>query len=152
MACSCAASIPHARRPGCRNAARRTVRGASRITGRERHPIGEPQPLDLEVALGDRELGRQRDPLLAGVVQRIAQQIREPGDHRHRVALPRGPHERADRVQGVEQEVRLDLQLERVEPGLGQRQLEPCRDALPLAIFFVVLRRVVRGEHAAVEA
>jgi hypothetical protein len=48
--------------------------------------------------------------------------------------------------------MRLDLQLERVQARLGQRRLEPRRRALAVAIFLVVLHRVVRRDDAAVHA
>src|SRR5438128_1425927 len=45
-----------------------------------------------------------------------------------------GADQCADRVQRVEQEVRPELQLERVQPRLGERRLELRRAQLVLAV------------------
>ena len=70
------------------------------------------------------ELLCQPHPLVAGVVERIAKQLAKAGDHRHRLVVAVGAHERRDGVHRIEQKVRLDLQLQGVQARVGQRRLE----------------------------
>ena len=91
-------------------------------------PVGKAGLLDLEVLGEEVELGVQRDLLLADVLERHPQQIAEL----HQRAVGRfdvAVHQRRDRVQRVEQEVRLELLPERRhlrfdQPGFELRGAE----------------------------
>ena len=57
------------------------------------HAVGKAHVLDLQVALEHFDLLKQRHPLTPGVVERIAQQLRQSGDHGHRLLLAIGAHQ-----------------------------------------------------------
>ena len=85
--------------------------------------IGEARLLDLEVLCEEVELGLERDFLLAELLERQAQQVAQP--HQRPVGgLDVAVHQRRDRVQRVEQEVRVQLLLQRLELRLDQPGLE----------------------------
>ena len=65
----------------------------------------------------------ERDLLLADVLERQAQQVAQP--HQRAVGgLDVAVHQRRDRVQRVEEEVRVELLLQRLELGLDEPRLE----------------------------
>jgi hypothetical protein len=72
---------------------------------------GSPAPAGAAPPAAD---GGQREP----------EQVAQSGDHPHRGVALALPDEHGDRVQGVEEEVRMELDPERVELGLGQLGLE----------------------------
>jgi hypothetical protein len=85
----------------------------------DREPILEAHLHDVDVEIEQRELASQRHLGLAAPLEAVAQQIAEPRDHAThaaRVALD----ERRDGVQGVEQEVRVELTTQGVEPRFGE--------------------------------
>jgi hypothetical protein len=91
-----------------------------------REAFAEPHLLDLEIASCEVEFVAERKRGVLGGRQGGAQQLREP--HRH--ALGGGgilAHQRHDRIEGVEQEVRMQLRAERGELGLRQVAGEPGR-------------------------
>ena len=79
-------------------------------------PILEANLFDLEVLLQELQFLFQRDAGGAGAIEGEAEQIAEPADHAIRRFGIR-VHERRDRVERVEQEVRVELRFERLEPG-----------------------------------
>ena len=83
----------------------------------DRQAILEARLLDLEVLLQELQLLLQRDARRARAVERQAEQIAQAADHAIG-AVGIGVHERRDRVQRVEEKVRLQLGLERAQPGL----------------------------------
>ena len=96
----------------------------------------EARLLDREVALQELQLLAQRDVRPPRVLQRDPQEVRELQDHalgRVRLRL----QERRDRVQRVEQEVRLELHLQRAELGLRELGLEPGRGELAVPVLRV---------------
>ena len=96
-------------------------------------PRAEPGPLDLDVALEQLDLPRQRHEIHAAGVERFAQQMTEPRDHaigRRRVLV----HELRHRIQRVEQEVRVELHLEQLQPCLRQTCLGARRAQLPFRL------------------
>ena len=89
--------------------------GASRVDARvdaPAKPIAESNLLDREVARDEGQLVLEADRLVR-VVEDVAQEVGEPGQHRRRLVSRTTSDERHCRVQGVEQEVRADLCLER---------------------------------------
>ena len=89
----------------------------------DRQAILEARLLDLEVLLQELQLLLQRDAGRAGAIERQAQQIAQAADHAIGGVGIR-VHERRDRVQRVEQEMRLQLGLERAQPRLDQTRFE----------------------------
>src|SRR4029434_2090605 len=78
-------------------------------------PIAESHALQVDVAFYERRLLCQRCRVLASAVCGRAQQLAEPEEHRQgAVAGPRTNQGR-DRIECVEQKVRLDLEAPRVE-------------------------------------
>ena len=72
----------------------------------EPQPVAEPQLLDAEVEVERVELLAQRDLLHRILVERIAQELRQPRDREVRGAILAVEDERRDRIQRVEQEMR----------------------------------------------
>jgi len=99
----------------------------------DRQPVLQARLLDLEVGLEKGELLAQRHLLRLLVIERGAQEVAEPGDHSPS-RLRFGRNERRDRVQCVEEEVRLQLHLERLQPRLGEALRQLLRGLLALAI------------------
>ena len=88
-----------------------------------RQAILESGLLDLQILLQELELLLQRDARRAAAVERQSQQIAQAADHpvgRVRV----GVDQRRDRVQRVEQEMRVQFRLERLQPRLRQLRFE----------------------------
>ena len=94
-----------------------SVSGAICLTTRSFSP--KRTHLDIQVVVREGELLRERDEGLA-VLEQDAQDVGEFDDHLPRELRP-GADERGDGVQGVEEKVRVDLPLERVEPRLQQQ-------------------------------
>ncbi len=115
---------------------------------RHAQPVAEAQAHDLHVALQEVELRLQRHFLRADVLEGHAQQVAQRGDHRIRAAHVL-VHQRRDGVQGVEEEVRLELHAQHVELRLREPRLElGCAER---AVFrdAVVDDRVVHGDERA---
>ena len=100
---------------------------ASRVSGSTsidtREPVAEAQAHDLDVALQEVELRLERHFLRADVLQRHAEQIAQRRDHRVGAAHVL-VHQRRDRVQRVEQEVRLQLHAQHLQLRLREPRLE----------------------------
>ncbi len=101
-------------------------------------PIAEVHLLDVEIRAQILELLGQLDFLHADLAQRDAEQIAEPLDHRVRL-LRIAMDERRDRVQRVEQEMRMQLLLQRLQLRFHQPRLEPRRPHLARAGLSVVI-------------
>ena len=132
----------------------RIIRGtsASSVVGIDVHAdsqtILEARLFDLEILLQELELFLQRDLGLAAAVERDAQQIAQPADHPIgglRIAV----HQRRDRVQRVEQKVRMELRLERLQLRLDQPRLELRRLQLALLRLVVIRDRVADADDGA---
>ena len=97
--------------------------GAVAQVDRVAQPIAEAHPFDVEIGADDAQLLVERDERRRRAVERRAQQRGELPGHplgAGRIVV----HERGDRVQRVEQEVRLHARLDRGELRLGG---EPAR-------------------------
>ena len=86
--------------------------------------IGEAVLLQIHVASGEIDLGSQRDDVLAGAIERGAHQLAEPEQHVQRLLAAAAADQRGDRIERVEQEVRLNLQPERLELRPGELRLQ----------------------------
>ena len=87
-----------------------------------RQAVAEARALDVEVAVEELKLLPERHLLRGRRVERQAQEVAEPRDHlvgRVRV----GVDERGDGVQGVEEEVRVELHLQSLQLRLRGAQL-----------------------------
>src|SRR5947199_3061482 len=122
-----------------------------RYIDRERHPIGKTGALDFEIPAQHGQLRVERDLLIAGVIERVAQQLAETGQHGDRFIVAFHANESADGVERVEEEVRLDLQLQRVQARVGERRLELRRLQRALAIALVKVEGDGPAEDHAVE-
>ena len=101
---------------------------------------------DVDVAAQQRELVAERHFVRRAAVHRLAQQLAEPGDHlphARGVALDEG----GDGVEGVEEEVRIELHPQGVEPRFGQLCLQRGRLARADLIAEEVLAREAGREH-----
>src|SRR6185436_7938604 len=86
---------------------------------------------DLEILAEEVELVLQRDVLRADAIERQAQQIAESLEHRisgFGIAM----HQRRDRVQRVEQKVRMQLTLQCLQVGFGKPRAQLRRGQLAL--------------------
>ncbi len=107
--------------------------------------IGEARLLDLEVLRQEVELRLERDFLLADVLERQPQQVAQP--HERAIGgLDVAVHQRRDGVQRVEEEVRVELLLERLELGLDEPRLELRRAERPVLRFAVVEDGVAQAD------
>ena len=101
--------------------------GASRVSGCTSNAtvetVAEARLLDLEVLGQEVELLLERHFLHADASQREAQQVAEPRQHRVG-GVDVAVHQRRDGVQRVEQEMRLQLPLQRLQLRLDQPRLE----------------------------
>ena len=95
--------------------------------------ILKPDLLDLEVHPEEIGLLPERNHLMTGVIQREPEQAAKAGDHLVG-GLGLGVHQLRDGVEGVEQEMRLQLHLEHLEMGLGQARLQVRRMEVPGAV------------------
>ena len=116
----------------------------------DRQPVLQARLLDLEVGLEKGELLAQRHLLRLLVLEGGAQEVAEAGDHSPG-GLRFGGDERRDRVQRVEEEVRLQLHLERLQPRLGEAPRQLLRCLLALAIAPVVEHEVCDAEEERIE-
>ena len=80
----------------------------------------------------------QRDPIARAERERLAQEVGEQQAHPPR-RRGIGRRQRADRLQAVEQEMRIDLRAQRAQLGFPRQHLQ--LEAAPLG----VARRVERG-------
>ncbi|MDB2576797.1 hypothetical protein N9Z54_06290 [Planctomycetota bacterium] len=81
----------------------------------EPEAITEPQLLDFQVALGQLDLPGEGDELLWARVQGSAEEITDPGQGAQCLGGLLRPDHPADGVEGVEQEVGMELTLQRRE-------------------------------------
>ena len=110
-------------------------------------PIAEVHLLDVEIRAQVFELLRELDFLDADLAQRDAQQIAQPLDHQvglFRIAMD----QRRDRVQRVEQEVRMQLLLQRLQLRFHQPRFETRRSHFARARLAVVVHRVLQTDRA----
>ena len=112
-------------------------------------PIGEAGLLDVDILLQRIELGAERHLLLPEVLERDAQQIAQLDEHPVR-GVDVAVHQRRDRVQRVEQEVRVQLLLQRLELRRNQLGLELRGADLALARLAVVEQRVTEADDGPV--
>src|SRR5204862_6260904 len=101
-------------------------------------PILESDLLDLEVTANELELFVERDFLIEIAVERQAEKLAESREHcigGFDVAV----HQRRDRVQRVEKEMRLELHLERLQLRARELRREMCAAQLAIAILHVVI-------------
>ena len=87
--------------------------------------FGEPQRLERQVVVHHLELAFERDEILVSRRQRVAQRARELG---HGIPRARGliGDQRAQSVQRIEQEVRIELRLQQPQLRGLQRFAELC--------------------------
>jgi hypothetical protein len=110
----------HARHPG---AERRGVDVAD-----HRESVPEAHCLQIEIKIEMLQLALERDLTVRARLQRDSQEIAQP--EQHSLGAPGVvAHQRRDCVEGVEEEVRLQLEGERLQAGQYQRALQ----RLPLA-------------------
>ena len=88
---------------------------------RDLEAIAEPRALEIDVALDHAQLVAERRQLAGRPIERRPHQVAQSEQHRQRRLVALSADQRRDRVQRVEQEVRLDFQPQRVE--LRARQL-----------------------------
>ena len=103
-------------------------------------PVGEPHELELDVAIDEHQLALERDLLFVGVLERQPQQVAELLDHQPRLAR-RAFDVGGNRIQRVEQEMRIELRAQRREPRLGQRPLQIGRADLAILQIVLVVER-----------
>ena len=85
--------------------------------------VAEARPLDLEIAVEEAQLLLQAHLLRPHALEGVAQQVAQKGQHavgRPQVLV----HEGRDGVQGVEEEVGMQLQAQDLELRLGEARLE----------------------------
>ena len=107
---------------------RRDDRGCGAWIDAERHaqPVAEARFLNRDVVIEQLELLLECDEGPAVPVERLPQQLREPGDHPVRL-LRVLEHESRNRVERIEEEVRLQLSDEGIEARLHELHLEARR-------------------------
>ena len=93
---------------------------------RDHQASAEARLLDVEIGAHERQLGAERRPLVLGLPQRVAEHL---GELLHgaigqiRIAM----NEAGNRVERVEQEVRVDLRAQRLQARPTGEQLERLR-------------------------
>ena len=118
--------------------------------------IAEARPLDLEVLVDEIELVLERHHLRADAIERQPQQVAEPRQHRVG-GVDVAVHQRRDRVERVEQEVRVQLPLQRLQLRFGQAGLQLRGGERALLRLAVVVEGVAHrddgpvGHHLPVE-
>ena len=75
-------------------------------------PVLKTHLLDGEIQLQILQLAAERDLLCFHIIQHTAQQIAQAAEHLFRLAAFLLPHQHHDGVQGVKQEMRLELHLQ----------------------------------------
>src|SRR6266850_2486583 len=93
--------------------------------------LPEPNLLDVEVVSQELQLLLQRDLLRTRAIEHPPQQIAQPGQHADGEGILTGANELADGVQRIEQEVRLELHLERFQARRGELGFELRGAQLP---------------------
>src|SRR4029450_1580822 len=83
--------------------------------------IGEALALKIDVAAHEVDFGRERHQMIARAVHRGAHQLAQAQQHLESSGVVLHPDQGSNRVEGVEQEMRMDLQPQRLE--LRARQL-----------------------------
>jgi hypothetical protein len=121
------------------------VQGVFGNVHRDGEAVAETGLFDFEVALEEGDFVAERDDMFVGVVQGVAEEIAEFGDHAIGF-FDVDVHEGADAVEGVEEEVRIELGLEGDEFGLGEAAFEFGGFEVVFAEFAVVLDGVADGE------
>src|SRR6185295_14556660 len=86
-------------------------------------PVPEAHLLDREIAIDQCELVVERDGLARAELERLAQEVAQAFAHAPRTLRVRAD-ERVDRVERVEQEVRIELRAHGTQLGLARRNLE----------------------------
>src|SRR6185503_6913333 len=81
---------------------------------REAQTSGKPELLDLQIVAYEVDFARDRNQVGGAIAQRPAQQVPESDDDLPRACRPR-IDQPADRVQRIEQEVRVQLHAQRVQ-------------------------------------
>src|SRR6266516_2519616 len=99
-----------------------STRGCSKSVG----TTAEARFLNGDIVIEQLELLLERDERAAVAVERLPQQLREPRDHTIRL-LRILEDESGDRVQRVEQKMRLQLSDESIEARLDELHLEARR-------------------------
>src|SRR6185437_13482298 len=90
---------------------------------RDCEPALEPHLHDVEVATEELDLAIERNLLLGWLVERVAEELAQPGDHppnAPRVALDQA----GDGVERVEEEVRVELRPQQRQLGFGELGIE----------------------------
>lgn len=85
-------------------------------------PIGEAFALEIDVPSHEIDFGRERHQVIARTVHGCAHQFAEAQQHLERPPVVLHADQRGNRIESVEQEVRMNLQAQRFE--LGPRQLD----------------------------
>jgi hypothetical protein len=93
-------------------------------------PVTKPHLLDGQVVLQQRELFGERHLLPPRPLDGAAQELAQRPDHARGIIAVAALHQDGDRRQCVEQEVRTELHLERLELRLRQPRLEHARPRL----------------------
>ena len=104
--------------------------------------------LDLDVAAHEPQLLVERQVDRSSFVEQIPQQLTEPDERVERLVLPVAPHEHRDGVQRIEQEVRLQLRLERGEARALELRLELRRAEIAVAVAVGVVEPERHRQHA----
>jgi hypothetical protein len=123
--------------------------GAFVAGDRETQAIVKTNLLDLEIVANGLELGIERhEPL----VQTIEHRVEQRGQPRHHVLRLRGVvlDEREDRIERVEQEVRLQLRLDGHELRFASRHLENGLPLPPLCLAIESLQHQSQPEPGGV--
>jgi len=90
---------------------------------RQAQAFAEPRLFDLEVGVQQGQFLGQRMLVAAVVGESGAQEVGHAAEHAVGLAVGLARDQRGDRVQGVEQEVRIDLQAQRAQLGFARRGL-----------------------------
>ena len=105
------------------------------------HPqtVGEPGALDVEVEVEQLQLAAERHLVADFALQRQAQKLAEAREHLDGLRLVSATHQAGDRVERVEEKMRVELHPKSIETRLVHVRLECrrahlkcCRGSLPL--------------------
>ncbi len=96
-------------------------------------PVAEARLHDVEVQGQHFQLGLEGDGRRVRAIEGSPQEVAQAADHPVGLSGVLVNHRR-DHVQGVEEEMGMDLALQDLEIGPGQLGLEPAGGALPLAV------------------
>ena len=78
-------------------------------------PVGEAGALEVDIPFHELDLRGKCDELVFRLLDGRPQEVAEAEQHLERAVMILQTNERGDRVQRIEQEVRLDLELQRVQ-------------------------------------